>query len=420
MKILLINAIDPRSEAQARFPSLGLGYLAATVPEHEVRIVDRDIEREISSFLPDLVGITAVTQNYKIACSYAWTAKHYDGKRNIPVIIGGPHISALPDTATKDMDLIVMGEAEEVFPKLIHEFLERGELLPGCVYPGIPISPLDKIPHPVREKVGHTAGIFSSRGCPYRCYFCFSSRFWGKVRFFSAEYVLEELKELAGRGARRISFHDDLFVADQDRLHRLVELINREPSLRKVKFRVNARANLVNEHTAWMLSQMHVDTVGLGLESGNPRVLRALKGGITVEDNYAAIIKLHKYGIAANASFVIGYPDETEDEIMDTYRFIKESDLDFIDVYVLTPFPGTPAWKDAGLSVPMDWDRLNVNYGENPNPVVMSHLGKETIDRLYRKFKRLRLFRAARRIYFQPMFGDVCRAGLNKVLTVCR
>ena len=413
-KILLINAINPNSEIQWRFPPLGLGYLAASVPGHDVRIVDRGIEKELDNFRPDVVGITAVTQNYKIACQHARAAKI----RGLPVIMGGVHISALPGTLSPDMDLAVIGEGETVFPQIIQHYVETGELR---AFDAPLIKPLDKIPHPVRNNVGHHAAVFSSRGCPYRCYFCFSSRFWGTVRFFSAEYVVEELRELVSRGVRRISFHDDLFIADENRLYQLVELIRRDTKLSRLKFRVNARANMINERTAFMLSQMHVDSVGLGLESGNQRVLRILKGGrINVEDNYAAIVKLHKNQISANASFVIGYPDETKEELMDTYRFIKESDIDFFDIYVLTPYPGTPAWADAKatgkVSDDMDWARLNVDYGQNRDPVIVSaNISKPEMDGIYRKFRRHRLLRAARRIYFNPMFGDVCRAGMYKV-----
>ena len=446
-KILLINAINPNSEIQRRFPPLGLGYLAASLfsrfPEgmFGVRIVDHGVEKEMVEFRPDVVGISAVTQNFKIACQYAEAAK----TRGIPVIMGGMHISTLPNTLSKDMDVAVIGEGEETFADLMKVFFQyrhfpKNEIadIPGVAFRNGDvlhktaerelIEPLDRIPQPARQllKINGRGGIFSSRGCPYRCTFCSSSRYWGKVRFFSAEYVVEELKEMVGKyGMRRISFYDDLMIADLDRLYKLVDLINREKSLAKVRFKVLARANLVTEQTAHLLSKMNVNAVGLGLESGNPRILRYLKGGnIHVEDNYASIVKLHKYRISAHASFVIGSPDETKKEIMDTYRFIKESDLDFFDIYVLTPFPGTPVWdyaksigkvQDEG----MDWGRLNVNYHEVKDPVLVSGLPKTEIDDLYRKFRRHRLFRGARRIYFNPFLWDIFRAGVNRVMNGC-
>lgn len=448
VKLLLINAINPYSEVQNRFPSLGLGYLASSLrskwPEgtFKIRIIDHDIEKQITLFRPDVIGITSVTQNYGFAVQYARAAKEW----GIPVVIGGMHVSVLPDTLSKDMDVAVIGEGEETFADLMKIFLQYGHF-PGNELADIPglafrdadgtlhrtakrpwIEPMDQIRPPARDllQLGSRGGIFSSRGCPYRCTFCFSSRYWDKLRFFSAEYVVEELKEMVGKyGMRRVSFYDDLMIADPDRLQNIVELINREKSLSRVKFKVLARANLITNQSAQLLARMNVNAVGLGLESGNPRVLRYLKGGsVSVEDNYAAIVKLHNNGISAQASFVIGSPGETRKEILDTLNFIKESDLDFFDVYVLTPFPGTPIWdyaksigqvQDRG----MDWGRLNVNYHEVKDPVLVSGLPKAEIDELYRKFRRHRVVRTARRIYYNPFLGDILKAGMNKVFNKC-
>ena len=104
MKMMFINAINPFLEVQYRFPQLGLGYLAASLRKHfediQIRIVDRDIEKELDAFKPEIVGITAVSQNYGYAKQYAKLAK----RRLVPVIRGGIHISALPQTMTEDMD----------------------------------------------------------------------------------------------------------------------------------------------------------------------------------------------------------------------------------------------------------------------------------------------------------------------------
>ncbi len=426
-KILLINAINPQSEAQARFPNLGLGYLASSLfhsfPKNtfDIRIIDRNVEAELADYRPHLVGITAVSQNYGWAKKYAALAK----SRKIPVIIGGVHVSALPQTVTGDMDLAVMGEAEETFPEIVRGFLETGNLSPVPSKPAI--DPLDKIHPPARHllKIGKHAAVFSSRGCPYRCTFCSSSRYWDKLRFFSAEYVIDELRRLVtDYEVNRISFYDDLMIANLPRLEKLAEMISADSKLRKIKFKCNARANLVTDKVAGLLSKMGVDCVGMGLESGNERTLRYLKGGsVSVHDNYEAVKILHRHGITANASFVIGSPDETEAEIMDTYRFIEDSGLDFSDVYVLTPFPGTPTWDYAksigAVSNDMDWDRLNVYHSDVHDPIVLSKtISKERMGEIYRMFKRQRLWLAARKAWFHPQFKDFLRAGLNR-LSIC-
>lgn len=427
-KILFVNAINPLSEVQYRWPNLGLGYLASAVRGHfknefDIRIVDRDVPGEIRDFHPDIVGITAVSQNYGYAKQYAAMAK----TAGAFVVIGGMHISSLPGTMTSDMDVAVIGEGERVICDLLELHLD-GKPIERRMQAADLIDPIDQITRPARDllNIRVQSSLFSSRGCPYRCTFCFSSRYWRKVRFFSAEYVAEELLEMARMGVRRANFYDDLFVADKKRLIRLTNIIRHEPALKKMRFWCNCRANTVTDETAEILAAMGVVSVGMGLESGNERTLQYLKGGsVSVEDNYNAVRILHRHGIAATASFVIGSPDETEAEIMDTYRFIQKSGLDFVDAFPLIPFPNTPVWDEAmerGLvSEDMDWNRLNVYWTKKDNPIVMSrHLSRADLDRIYAKFQRLRLWIALKRAWFHPFFGEMVKAGIKKSINSVR
>lgn len=443
IKILFISAIDPYAEVQYRFPNLGLGYLASSLRKHfgqstfQFKVVFRNVEAAINEFAPDIVGITSASQNYNYAMHYAKHAK----SKNIPVIMGGIHISSLSQTLTDDMDLAVVGEGEHTIVDLMEVFLSYGFFnkkvlhnIPGIFFrsDGQPemtktrefINPLDDIPFPARDilNTGRFGNVFSSRGCPYSCTFCASTRYWNKLRFFSAEYVVSELKELVERyGSKRISFYDDLMIADKPRLEKIADLVQKERSLDKITFGINARANLITDHTAQILSSMHVTSVGMGLESGNERTLRYLKGGsVSVEDNYNAVKTLHRYGIAANASFIIGSPDETREEIMDTLHFIKTSGLNFVDTFVLVPFPGTPIWdyaKSIGMvSDDMDWNRLNIYHPKQGYPIILSKtIGREEMNGLYRKFDRARLMLAARTAWTHPFFSAMIKAGIANV-----
>jgi radical SAM superfamily enzyme YgiQ (UPF0313 family) len=163
---------------------------------------------------------------------------------------------------------------------------------------------------------------------------------------------------------------------------------------------------------------MGVVSVGMGLESGNQRVLSWLKGsGISVEQNRNAVRLLRKHGIMANASFVIGAPDETEAEMMDTLGFIKSERVSLFDTYVLTPFPGTPVWEMArsrGLvseDEQMDWSQLNVNFGVNPQrAIILSEtLSRRELIRVYNRFRNYRLWHNGRNIWRHPMLTDLPR-----------
>jgi radical SAM superfamily enzyme YgiQ (UPF0313 family) len=99
--------------------------------------------------------------------------------------------------------------------------------------------------------------------------------------------------------------------------------------------------------------------------------------------------------------------------------------LSFVDAYVITPFPGTPIWEYAksvgAVQDDMEWERLNVNYGTNPNPVILSQtLSKEAMDRLFAKFQRLRLFIAMKNILRHPFFWDICRLSARRMFNKLR
>lgn len=443
IKILFINAINYHKEIEYRYPPLGLGYLASSLRNHfgknyfEFKIINKRIQREIDIFKPDIVGISSVTQNYNFAKEYAKIAK----EKNISVIMGGVHISMLPESLTSDMDIGIIGEGEQTIIDLMKLFEEEGDFannklgkIQGIIYWNERkiykieerelINPLDKIPFPDRSLLNiekHTY-VFSSRGCPYRCSFCASSRFWNKVRFFSAEYVVNEINELINTyKVNFISFYDDLFIANKQRLKEIVYLLKKEDIPNKVRFSCSCRANLINDDIVKLLKEMNIKSIGMGLESGCDRTLNYLKSGsVSVEDNKKAIRTIKNYRIAANASFVIGSPTETREEIQETLQFIKDNDLDFVDTYILTPFPGTPVWeyaKEKGLvSDDMDWSKLDVAFGSNYKKAitVSETLSREELYTLFSEFERHRRYVIIKKAFTHPFAKDIPKFALRK------
>ncbi len=410
MKILLVNAIDERDAANA--PHLGLGYIAAYARERgfgDIRITESRIFQALEEYRPDVVGITSVSQNYGIAKAIAAKAKELGAL----TIIGGVHITLLPLSLDKNMDVGVISEGEITFLEIIHAIEKYGldkekiSQVKGIVYwdnnrikfteRGELVSDVDSLPYPARDLIDYDwtiATMFTSRGCPFNCVFCSSTRIWERVRYHSPEYVVGEIKHLVEKyGTKHITFNDDLFIANPKRAIRISESVVKEGLDKKVTFNMSCRANLVTDEIAAALKRMNTELVSMGLESGSPLVLKYAKGSnITVEDNSNAISALKKHGVMTHGTFIIGFPVDTRETIMETLNFIKNSRLDSFEAYILAPMPGTPVWDYAVhkgfVSENMDWSRIahRAEYDIEEKIVLTENLSKKEMFELYEKF----------------------------------
>jgi len=428
MKILLYSAINPFSELETRYPELGLSYLAGailnTYTDCTVKIVFSDFKKELTSFDPDFVGIKSVTQNFSTACR----ASKICHEKKIPCIIGGVHISVLPETLLSNQsffNLAVIGEGERTIIDLIEHFEKYKNFkinnallkIPGIaclhhnkLYLSIKreqIKDLDTIAFPARNliKISRRTTMITSRGCPFNCSFCSSSQFWGGVRYFSAQYVVDEIQYLISHyKVNFISFIDDLFIGNRKRVFEISDLLRRTNHISKVKFACQAHPSMIDEEILDALKAMNVKLISsLGIESGNERILKKLKKGTTsVETNYKAIQLIKKAGIKVNGSFILGHPEESAAEMMDTYKFIKKSGLNMFEIYILTPYPGTDMWdyycSKNIVSPEMDFGLLNFLPKRIENrPLFFEAMSKNDFLRIYIKFRRLR--------YIHNMFG---------------
>lgn len=417
MRLLMVSAVDPRRSVQVAYAPLGLGYIAAYLREHmpsvEMMIADTRIDQTLERFDPDIVGLSSVSQNFGLATSIGERCKAL----GIPVFVGGVHISALPFSLPPSIDFGVIGEGEQTVLQVLEVFNRQGLALDelgrieGLVLrdergrlftTGVRdlIEPLDSLPLPARDLLvtptHHYTYLFSSRGCPYDCTFCFSTRFWRKVRFFSPAYVVRELEQvISDYRPPVVSFWDDLFIASRSRLEQIVDMIEARGLHRKTEFHVSARADLVTPEVVALLKRMNVATVAMGLESGCQRTLTYLKGGVTIEQNRQAIELLKASGIRVSATFIIGSPAEGHQDILETLEFIRHSKIDTFDVYPLTPLPGTPVWDYAlskGLVSPekMDWSSLDVERAISGDTRIMLSevVSEESLQQLYRLLQR--------------------------------
>lgn len=384
---LVAQSINEETYKELAFP-IGLCYLASYAEKYcnselDIRLYDGTVKAE--EIDADIVGISSMSRYIPRAAALAAELKK---RGQCTVIIGGPHITALPHTLNEAFDVGVIDEGEATFLELLKVYSVHRSLPPRILAdikgishhsgndvkvtePRPHIEPLDTIPYPARhlwnikDKV---KWIASSRGCPYQCAFCGLAR--SKYRKFPADYVLQELMEMKDRyGIKAAIFQDDLFIADKRRLKEIVDLIVKHRLHEELSFMVSLRADLIDETVLELLKAMNVTNIFMGIESGSQKVLNFLKNlTISVAEMQNAIDLCHRYTIQIEGSFIIGSPMEKPEDIEATYNFIYNNytagKLDMIAVYILTPFPGTRVWqmaKERGLvDDDMDWSRLNL------------------------------------------------------------
>lgn len=434
-RVLFVSAVDPISWRENLYAPLWQSYLAAYTEKHlgenffDFRISRGSVKREIISYKPHIIAISSVTQNYNYAIDYARTAKSY----GIPVLIGGMHITTLPESLTTNMDVGCIGEGEETFFELMRLFLEFESFpneklgkINGIVFRDGKklvktskrslIKPIDDIPHPKRSIIEskHRAYIYTTRGCPYKCVFCSCHRFWGAVRYHSPQYIIEEIKEIVERGVKVIRIADENFADNKVRLKQIADLTISHKIHHRVKFSCWCRANSINREVVEILKSMNVVSVKMGLESGSERVLDYLKGKVSVKDNIRAINLLKNAGLQVNADFIYGSPEENEEDILKTYNFIKNSNLDFIDINIFSPLPATPVW-DYALNRQLvsnnmdDWNRVNFKFNRNKRKAIIlsETLTHKQLKQWYYKFSVIRFIKIAKALPYSPWLDEL-------------
>lgn len=393
MKLHLVSDEEQSSER----PKLGLGYLASYLQKYypginkfdahalklSLSFASDDLLADIKKYSPDIVGFSAMTHMFKKQMEKARLVKE---KTGLPVVVGGVHISLIPESLPKWVDVGVVSEGEEVFLKLLKYFEKSGKLqtedIPSLVFwkknlpagrqgkliktgPPLLVEPIDRIPHPDWDflRVGKSGPghIMTSRGCPYHCRFCEAGNFWKKYRNHSPRYVVEEIETIYRKYKRdELVIMDDLFFVNKKRLEEISQLLGEKNLNKKMRFEVIGRADLFNEEIAKILRRMGVYAISFGMESGSERILQYLKNKtVTVDQIRKAVSLAKKYKMQVLGTFMMGSPGETEEDIRKTIEFIKELELDQVGVNVTTPFPGTPLWEEAkkkGLVKNDEWD----------------------------------------------------------------
>lgn len=428
-------------------PPLGLCYLASALKAagHRTKIVDAEAQglnaesvvRKALSGRWDAIGISATSPLYPAAVQLAiHLKKQYHG----PILLGGPHATILREDAfhaSGCFDYLVCGEAEKTIVSLINA-LASGENIskvPGLVmrdnhdiiFTGHAVreSNLDHILFPDRSDLlpmnylwsvpqcgmVPTTSVMFSRGCPFECTFCAQNDMYGRtVRYRSAENLLEELDELISTTPfRHFVFNDDTFTADRERIVKLAQGIMTRGF--RITFECETRANLLDRELVALLRKAGLVRINIGIESGDPEILKTLKNGITLEAVRASLHLLKSFGIETRGSVMIGAPYERKETVLRTLRFVRElKDLDQPYVNIAAPYPGT-IMREMALRGEGGTRLLSSDYG---SLIRYGSAVMEVNDLTAADLVRLQAW-GLRRAYLQPgrLWYNLKRAGLR-------
>jgi len=387
MKILLLSPYLSRKKTYSVFaggapilPPLGLAYLATALLNkgHEVEIVDSILEelggenliKRIEKFNPDIVGITAVTNQFLQAKKTIKLLK--ERNKNWIVILGGPHISSMPKETMeecKDLDFGIYGEGEKTIIELL-DYINKKQNTPklkkirGVIFRGknkiIINKPrelekdIDKFGFPARglfrsikdyshspfRGVGIMTSVMTSRGCPFNCYYCDHSVFGRAYRLNSPEHVINELKMLKEKyGINGVSFEDDNFALDKKRTIEICQGMLRERL--NLKWSCELRVTSVDEEMISWMKKAGCWSVYFGIESGDPELLKFINKNQTLEQVKKAVDICKKYKLKITGSFILGLPKESKESIKRTINFASALKVDGVTFHLFTPYPNT-------------------------------------------------------------------------------
>ena len=372
-RVLLVYPFFRRSldRSRFRFPPLGPAYVAASLRRagHAVRMLDCTFlsrERALTLALAAQADVIGVYCMATMRGDAVWFARQLRGRCDL-LVVGGPLPTCEPDAFLADFDVVVRGEGEQTMVDLLAAHALGSELgaVPGVVAtaggsaavagPPRPFVPdLDALPFPARDLLPNASYIshgrrrygyavttvLTSRGCPFACEFCSNVVFGSSCRERSPDSVVDEVEEALALGYDRIAFTDDVFTMRPDRVAAVCDEIERRGL--RFDWECLARVDGIDRKTAARMRRAGCRTVFFGIESGSDEVLRIMRKGITAAQARDAVWAAHDAGLEVGAFFILCYPGDTDDTVLQTLRFAASLPLDYLGLSMPYPLPGTP------------------------------------------------------------------------------
>ncbi len=378
---------------------LGVYYLASylknqgrnvdVIDAEATEISDQEIVNILRQASATVVGISSTTVAFRNARKLAEKIKKE--LPDVQIVIGGPQITAMPQKTMETLafDYGIVQEGEIAFSMLLEHILDKKNNLkqiPNLFYienetiksnpEKMVINNLDTIPFPDRTLVKNlniytppigafrqqpVASVITSRGCPHSCIFCDNNTFGKSIRYFSAEYVADEIEYLINNfGIKEISFLDDTFIVNKKRFKKIFSLL-KEKSI-NISWTCMTRVDNLDFETLQFMKDHGCWQIRVGVESGNQDVIDFIKKGITLAQVEKVVKDCKKLKIMATGFFMIGHHIDTPDTIKQTIDFALSIPLTDVVVTINTPIPGTESYQLArkyGDYNEKDWTSLN-------------------------------------------------------------
>lgn len=352
-------------------PPLGILYLATLLKRSGISCEICDFSgfsiEKWESNIPygDIYAFSTYSVNYHKTLILRDMAK----KKNPDSITfaGGPHVSALAEKCLIDFDIIITGEAELCFLKLVKSIIS-GEK-PSGIFLGEPVEDLDSLPFPDYELVDissyrrvvegkRSLSLITSRGCPFNCTFCNSLIFSrGRLRFRSPENVVQEIRQLMAKyGINAFRFGDDLFTFSPERIIEMAEAL--KPL--GIPYRVFARSNSLTADAAKALYESGCRHVAIGIESMSDKMLELMNKKTDQKTNISALRNAKSAGLKTRIYILVGFPGETEETIRKSLDVLLQCEFDEFVIYPFIPYPGTTVWDNPkmwGATIDRDFSK---------------------------------------------------------------
>ena len=359
--------------------ALGFGKVYKKKDKYIMGIHDRE---SIASLLqenpPDLIGITCNFTAYS-EDSFELSKTIKSIYPSIPVVIGGAHVTMYPVETLEnnpDVDIVVCGEGEITFQKLVDELLNKNTKSLGKIeglcyrrpdgtihFTGKRdlIHDINELPTPDRKFINNdvykkvnkgalpftkkvpAGSIMTSRGCPFSCIFCSTKVMWErKWRPLSAEKVIKEIETMVlVYGFHEIVIQDDQFVLDKNRVHQICDFLITKKLNISLSIPPGTCVWILNENLLAKMKKAGFYRLNFPIETGNENTLKFIRKPVNLEKTRETIQIANRLGFWTQGNFIIGFPYETREEMMETINYAYECGLDYANFLIATPLAGS-------------------------------------------------------------------------------